>query len=178
MFRTESISKSNIHHLLSNSRRRHTIRYLQNNGGAVTVRELSEVVAAIETGESPPPRDIRETVYISLHQNHLPALDEQGVIEYDRQRKEVVPLPRTRDVRLYMEVVTRYGITWAEFYRYLGILGLLVTLAALIEVPLISRVAPLVWTSGFLALFAVSTVFQLWKERYSIVRRFFGFDDQ
>lgn len=174
VFKRPSIPETKIHYLLSNPRRRHTIQYLEDNRGPVTVRELSEAIAEIETGESPPPRDVRETVYISLHQNHLPALDDQGVIEYDRDRKEIIPLPRTRDIRLHMEVVTKYGITWAEFYRYLGILGLLVTVAALTDVPLFSELAPLLWTSAFLALFAVSTAFQLWKERHFITRRLLG----
>lgn len=167
-----TISQSNIHFLLSNPRRRHAIRYLENHPGTVTVRELSEAIAEIETGQSPAPRDVRETVYISLTQSHLPALDERGVIEFDGVNMQVVPLPRSRDVRLHMEVVTKYGITWAEYYRYLGILGLFVVVAALTDVPAISTVDPLLWTSGFLALFALSTAYQLWKERYAILRYF------
>lgn len=169
MFRP-TVSQSTIHYLLSNPRRRHAIRYMENHPGTVTVRELSEAIAEIETGQSPAPRTVRETVYISLTQSHLPALHEQGVIDFDISTKQVIPLPRTRDVRLHMEVVTKYGITWAEYYRYLGILGLFVVVAALTDFPGIALVDPLLWTSLFLALFALSTAYQLWKERYAILR--------
>lgn len=165
-----TISKSKIHFLLSNPRRRHTIQYLENNPGTVTVRELSVAIAEIETGESPPPTEVRESVYVSLSQNHLPALDEQGVIEYDDDENQVIPLPRSRDVRIYMEVVTRYGITWAEFYRYLGILGLFVVVGGLADLPGLSAFDPLLWASVFLGLFAIATTYQLWKDRYVILR--------
>jgi len=170
--RQRSIPESKIHYLLSSPRRCHALRYLEDNPGSTTLRELSEAVAAIEAGQSPPPRAVRERVYISLHQSHLPALDKQGVVEYDIERKEIRPLPGSRDVRLHMEVVTRYGITWAEYYRYLGILGLFVVVAGLAGLPLVSAVDPLLWASGFLALFALSTGCQFWKERYALLRWF------
>ena len=169
-FRRRSIPEWKIHHLLSSPRRRHAIDYLEANPGSTTLRELSEAVAEIETGQSPPPRAVRERVYISLHQSHLPALDKQGVVEYDLERKEIRPLPGSRDVRLHMEVVTRYGITWAEYYRYLGILGLFVVVAALAGLSPVARVDPLLWASGFLALFALSTGYQFWKGRYALLR--------
>ena len=69
-----------------------------------------------------------------------------------------------------MEVVTRYGITWSDYYRNLGILGLFVVVASLVDVPLVARVDPLLWASGFLAVFALSTAYQLWKARFGIIR--------
>jgi hypothetical protein len=173
VFRRPSIPESKIYYLLSNPRRRHAIRYLQRQPGTVTVRELSEAIAEIESGESPPPRNVRETVYTSLSQTHLPALEAQGVVEYDPANREVIPLSRTRAVRIYMEVVTRYGLTWAECYRYLGIIGLCLVVTSLAGVAPVSLVDPLLWASGFLALFALTTALQLWKDRFAIRRRFF-----
>lgn len=155
-----SIPDSTIHFILSSPRRRETLAFLSKSGSKTTVRELSEYVAVRETGENPPPRQVRETVYVSLIQTHLPALEEVGVIQYDHETKEVVPLERSRDLRVYMEVVTRFGITWDEYYRYLGVLALLVVLATQLSVPVVSAVDTLVWVTLFLVVFAASTAYQ------------------
>jgi hypothetical protein len=166
------LPETEIHHILSNPRRRKTLRYLSDNHGTISVRELSEEIAAAETGESPPPRDVRKAVYVSLHQTHLPLLDDKGVIDYDRSSKEVTLLDPARDIHLYMEVVTKYGITWAEFYRNLGVISLVTVTAAIVEIPAISMLDPLLWASLFLVLFAGSTVFHLWTRRWMLFRQF------
>jgi hypothetical protein len=74
-------------------------------------------------------------------------------------------------VNIYMEVVTKHGITWAEYYRGLGVLGLCAVVGALAQVPGLTAVDPLLWASSFLVLFAVSTAYQLWKSRWNIVRQ-------
>ena len=68
-----------IHDVLSNERRQKVLELLRDNGhdGSMTARELSERIAEHETGESPPPRNIRQSAYVSLHQTHLPKLDER-----------------------------------------------------------------------------------------------------
>lgn len=172
MFQRATLPESTVHFLLSSPRRRNTIRYLQARPGTVSLRELSEAVAEIETGESPPPRTVRETVYISLLQSHLPALVEEGIIAFDDETKEIRASSRTREIQLYLEVVTPYGITWAEYYRYLGIVGLLIVVGSLTELPVVSAIDPLLSTSAFLGLFAISTAFQLWKDRYSVLRQY------
>lgn len=160
MMRQQSVPESKIHFVLSNPRRRETLRFLANRSGRATVRELSEYIASTESGETPPPRQVRETVYVSLHQTHLPALDELGIIEYDMANKEITSLEPSRDLRVYMEVVTRFGITWDEYYRYLGVLGLLVIVAVEIGVPWIANGGALLWATVFLGVFAISTMYQ------------------
>ena len=95
----------------------------------MNVRELSEEVAARETGEDPPPRDKRQSVYVSLHQTHLPKLDDLGIVDYDNDSKEVALRDRVREIEVYMEVVPQYGLSWGEFYFGLGLLGLVTTVA-------------------------------------------------
>jgi len=71
--------------LLSNERRRFTLRYLRENGS--TPRgELAEELAAYENGK---PRDEitsqeRKRVDVSLFQSHLPRMEEHGVVESER----------------------------------------------------------------------------------------------
>jgi DNA-binding transcriptional ArsR family regulator len=170
LFRSQRLPEYEIHRILSNPRRREALRRLGSSPSRISVRDLSELVAAAETGEDPAPRDVRESVYISLHQTHLPRLHDLGILEYDRDLKEVELLDRARHVDLYMEVVTKHGITWAEYYRSLGICGLLTVVASEASVPLLSAVDPLLWASGFLALFAGSTAYQLWAHRWNVLR--------
>jgi hypothetical protein len=165
------LPETEIHHILSNTRRRKALQYLGNNHGAISVRELSEEIAAAETGESPPPRDVRKAVYVSLHQTHLPKLDDKGIVSYDRNRKEVTLLESAKDIHLYMEVVTKYGITWVEFYRNLGVVSLVTVTAALAGVPGVSWVDPLLWAVLFIGVFATSTVVHLWKRRWVLLRQ-------
>lgn len=130
------LQEGEIHDILRNDRRRLAITCLQDaEQNSLSVRELSEQVAALETGEEPPPRNKRQSVYVSLHQTHLPKLDSHGIVNYDSDSKLVSLGERVREVEVYMEVVPRYGLSWGEFYFGLGLLGMLVTLAVLLGVP-------------------------------------------
>lgn len=50
-------------------------------GGTLTARELSERIIAEETGESPPPRNIRQSAYVELHETQLLKLDDLEIVE-------------------------------------------------------------------------------------------------
>jgi hypothetical protein len=169
-YRTLSLPTHDIHHVLSNERRCEALTYITESSGRITVRDLSERIAASEAGQYPAPRNVRQAVYVSLHQHHLPAMHRRGIIDYDTDRKLVQPLAAARDVELYMEITTKHGITWAEYYRLLGVVGLLLVVAASLGVPLVSAVPSLLWASVFLAAFSVSTAYQYWKHRHAIVR--------
>jgi hypothetical protein len=170
MFNTDTLSEGTIYEILANRRRRETIRHLtvESSGEATTLHDLSQEIAARETGESPPPRGARESVYNSLHQTHLPKLEELGVVDYDRDAREVHPSEHARDVDKYMEVVTSHGVTWSEVYRSLGVASLTLVLWSLVGLPVVSAVDPMLWTSGSLALFAVLVTYQLWSNRWYI----------
>ena len=151
----ESLEASQIHDILRNDRRRLAIKCLRENSGMLTVRDLSEDVATRETGESPAPRDKRRSVYVSLHQTHLPKLNDLGIVSYDTDSKEVRLRDRAAEITTYMEVVPRYGITWAEYYLILGILGFGTVLSASIGTPLLGAVgAPAVAATYLLILVA------------------------
>lgn len=160
------LPETEIHDLLRNERRQQVIKHLQDTVGKTTLRDLAEAIAEHETGESPPPRNVRNSVYNSLHQTHLPKLDGRGIIEYDPDRKTIRLTDDARSVDVYMEVVTPYGITLSEYYSLLGTLSLFVVLASLIEIPIVSAVDPVLWVSLFLVAFAVSIGHQLWTDRW------------
>lgn len=91
-----TISKDVVFHLLQNSRRRAILRYLiERDEDVLSMREVSEQVAAWEndTTVAGLSSDARQRVYIALYQSHLPKLHDSGVIEYDRDRGTLSPLP-------------------------------------------------------------------------------------
>jgi len=137
-----------------------------------TLRQLAEAIAEAETGESPPPKNIRNSVYNSLHQTHLPKLDRCGVVEYESNRKTIRLTEDARRVEIYMEIVTPYGITWSEYYSMLGTLSLLVVLAALLDVPGIAALDPILWIVLFLGVFGASIGYQLWSNRWIYLNTF------
>ena len=172
-FHKPTLPEYDIHHVLSNPRRCEALEHITASPEPIALRELSEVVAAAEADEYPAPRAVREAVYVSLHQHHLPALHRRGIVNYDQDRKLIEPLAGARDVELYMEVVTKHGITWAEYYRLLGVATLVLVVVASLNVPLLSAVPGFLWASIGLGVFALSTAYQFWKNRRAILRSFF-----
>jgi predicted transcriptional regulator len=156
-----TLEEGEIHDVLRNDRRRLTLEALREEDGQSTVRDLSEVVAARETGEDPPPRDKRQSVYVSLHQTHLPKLDELGIIEYDGDSKEVTLQQKVEEVEVYMEVVPEYGLSWAEAYFGLALLGLLTAVAAVIGVPGISSVSLTYLVIGYFLLQLIASAYHV-----------------
>lgn len=174
VFAPTELSETDIHHVLSNPRRRATIRCLKDGGGLVSLGGLAQQIAATESGEHPPPRRARESVYNTLHQTHLPLLHDLGVVTYDRDQRAVELRPEARQLTSYMDVVTKYGITWGELYRAVGVAGLLGVVATEAQVPVLAAVDSLLWATGGLAVLAVTGAAQLWSNR-SAIRRAFGF---
>jgi hypothetical protein len=54
------------------------------------------------------------------------------------------------------------GVTWGEYYRALGILGLCAVVGSLASLPGLAALDPLVFATVALTLFALSTVYQLY----------------
>jgi hypothetical protein len=172
----QSLPESDIYHLFSNFRRREVMTILWGNPAQISLRELSELIAEAEADQSPAPRPLRESVYNALHRTHLPKLDECGLVRYDPDRKHVRPVPESRRYRRYMDVDSPIGLSWGEYYRGLGIVGLVATVASLAEVTPLDGVDPLIYSSGTLGIFAFSTLYQLVKSprRRSVREYLFG----
>ncbi|WP_228546099.1 DUF7344 domain-containing protein [Halegenticoccus tardaugens] len=169
-----ALESTEIHDVLRNARRRRVLERLNESGGSETVRELSEHVAGIEAGETPPPRNVRQSVYVSLHQTHLPKLDDLGIVSYDSDAKEVALAQHADEVTVYLEVVPKYGISWGEYYLGLGLLGLLVLLAESFGVPVIGGIDPTVLSGGFFSLIIVSSAYHITTQQCSLFHRLRG----
>jgi hypothetical protein len=170
--RSESLEAVEIHDVLSNERRQMVIDKLRESGGTMSARKLSEHIAECETGESPPPRNIRQSAYVSLHQTHLPKLDDLGIVEYDESDKTVtLDETASREVGIYMETVPEYGISWSEYYIGLSVLGVLILVATRVGAPVISSVGTAVWMGMILTLIGGSAVYQTIQQGSSIRHR-------
>lgn len=159
--RGDPLSETTIHHILQNERRHQVLKYLFERESTVSLRDLSEWIAEAEA-DGTPPSEIRDSVYVSLHQNHLPRLDEAGVIEYDKDRKLISLQPEAQSVEVYMRVFTRFGITWSTYYMSLAIVSLLVIVGADLGVPGLALVDPLIWAILGLLVIGVSGAYQYW----------------
>jgi hypothetical protein len=168
MSRSQPVSEGLAHNMLRNGRRRRAIKYLRRHHGTATLSELAEQIAIYETGESPPPENLRESVYISLHQTHLPKLDENGFLDYDPDAKTVTLRRRTWRLEKYMDLDFGFGVTWLNYYRGL----LIAALVAIIAFETVGRggVSPPAGLVAvvFLAVAIVSMVVQLWTRRWLI----------
>jgi len=161
MFQRITIPESDVYYLLSNERRREALSVLWEFDDELTLRALSERIASIESEMTPAPRPLRESVYNALHQTHLPKLASYGLVEYDPDRKLVRSNPESRSLAQYMDTVTPIGVSWGEYYRALGIVALCAVVASLSDLPPFEVIDPLIFATTALALFALSTVYQL-----------------
>lgn len=116
------IEAGDIHEVLSNERRQLTIQFLNEEGETMSVRELSERIAAFESGEDPPPRNIRQSAYVALHQVHLPKLDNLNVVEYNDASKTVSLSSSAKRVSSYMDKSSH--TTTGEPYIVIAVVGL------------------------------------------------------
>jgi len=158
----EQLDETDIYEVLSSERRRIAIDYLRNNPNPVDVNELAENVAAEEQGESPPPKDARKAVYVSLHQTHLPKLDELNIAEYDTENKQVSLSESFRDVAIYMEVVPSQGLelSWSEYYLAIGLIGLATAFATITDAPLVSGFSATNWLVFYTVVLTLSALYQ------------------
>ncbi len=85
------LSDDEVFEILYSSLRRDLITYLQEQGGTSTVSDIAEYLAAKENDTTVHQLSSydRKRVYIGLYQNHLPKMDDLGVIDYDKNRGTV-----------------------------------------------------------------------------------------
>lgn len=168
------LGEEQIHDVLSNERRRHTLEVLKRERSSVDLRTLAERIAEAETGESPAPKSVRHSIYNSLHQTHLPKLDELGIVDYDKNRKTIGLREEAKTVDLYMEVLTPYGITWSTYYRSLSVLVLITVIADDVDALFLPGDYPVLIASIGLVLIALSTAYQLWSNEWIQIRGSLG----
>lgn len=83
--RDTTLSKTQVFDVLRNSRRRTAVACLRDNGGTMSVTDLSTCVAAEEydVAEEEVSAEQYKRVYTGLYQCHLERADELGVVDFD-----------------------------------------------------------------------------------------------
>ena len=94
------MNTQDAHEILANADRRHILTELSDNDGYTTISDLATLLAAhsetrVETDSA------LENAKIRLMHNHLPRLEDHGIIEYDNRNGAVVlTLSETRTALL------------------------------------------------------------------------------
>ncbi|QHS18178.1 hypothetical protein GWK26_14005 [haloarchaeon 3A1-DGR] len=138
-----ALPKDTVFSMLSNRRRRRVIEHLSTaEDGQMTIRDLSEVIAAEENDVSR--REVtykqRKRVYTSLYQIHLPTLDDNGIVEYEKRSGVVELAPTAKDCTVYLESISDGQLSWREYWLGLAaVSAAFVTTATLGYLPYFSQ---------------------------------------
>ncbi|WP_267640723.1 DUF7344 domain-containing protein [Haloarchaeobius amylolyticus] len=127
------VSEDELFDVLSNQRRRYAVHVLkQEEQAAIDIGPMARQIAAWENDVELSQVDYseRKRVYTALQQQHLPRMDEAGVVEFDKDRGVVEPTAALADVDLYLDVVRGKEMPWNEYY--LGLSGVAVALTAVV----------------------------------------------
>lgn len=159
------LREDEVFDVLSNERRRYAYRYLDEHpGDTVSLRELTDHVAACEYGK--PPRELtseeRNRVSTALNQFHLPKMDECGFVEFDSLRKETRLTEDARDLNVYLDVVPGPDVPWAVYYVGLGGLHTALLGGVLLGAPGLSLVPSEGWLVFVVATLVASALAHLW----------------
>lgn len=129
---TRALSRDDVFTVLYNRRRRNVITYLRENDGTATVSDLAEYIAAKEndTTVQQLSSSERKCVYVGLYQNHLPMMNDVGVVDYDKDRGTVELLDCMDQLEPYLDAATdardhRANIAWPVGLAAVLLLGAL-----------------------------------------------------
>jgi len=105
----DPLHKDTVYHLLQNERRRLALRYLREIEPETDLGEMAVQVAAWEndTTTGAVTSDMRQRVYIALYQSHLPKLADEGVLDYDKDRKRISRRPAAAQLDRYLTLDER-----------------------------------------------------------------------
>jgi hypothetical protein len=123
-----SSEKGEIFELLSNHRRRYTIRFCKENGSA-TLGELAEHIAALEQNKALAEisSSERKRVYTSLQQTHLHRLEDAGMIQYDGDTIELTD--QAKKLEVYLDIVPEGSVPWSVYYLGVSVIAVVIVAA-------------------------------------------------
>ncbi len=102
--RSAALPRDLVFDLLSVTRRRMLLRYLDENEGTAPLGELSREIAAEENDV--PVAQVsskqRKRVYVGLYQSHVPKMEDAGVVDYDNQSGAVELGPNATELFPYL----------------------------------------------------------------------------
>lgn len=153
----ETLSRDTVFSTLSNERRRYVLQYLRAHPGErVRIRDLATQIAAWENDVSVDDLvyNQRKCVYTSLHQTHLPKMNDFGIVDYDRDRGLITATPLASDLDTYLDGTTD-DFPWGPFYLGLSSISLLLVGVAWAGVLPFDGLPPLAYAALVSITFAV-----------------------
>ena len=166
---TVELSRDEIFDVLCNQRRRLVLQALGDHPEGLSLRELSELVAARECETTPGAvtTDQRKRTYISLYQTHIPKMDRLGVVEVDGQGHTVRLTDAVSQFDVYLEVVPPRGISWSTYYGGLAGFGLVLAAALAAGAHPLTELPGVVYLTFFSLVLAVSAAVNTLENRRS-----------
>jgi hypothetical protein len=150
-------TEQEVFDILSNRRRRYALYALFDDDTA-TIGSLAEQIAAWEN--DCPVAEVRPTgrkhVYTALQQSHLPKLERNGLISFDRESGRVRPTDVVEEMDIYLEIVGEEQLSWDQYYLGLSAVSAGIVAAVWLDLPPFGSLSPLLWMTLVVGLFAVS----------------------
>ena len=81
------LSTAAVHELLAHRRRHTIVRLLEDGVDPIPCSDLVELI--VDREHDSPTAEDRYHVLVGLHHNHLPRLDDAGVIDYDHDHRTI-----------------------------------------------------------------------------------------
>ncbi|RQG91611.1 ArsR family transcriptional regulator [Natrarchaeobius halalkaliphilus] len=159
--RSDSLAESEVFHILGNDRRRAIVQLLARETGQVDVSDIATEIASRESDSSSVPSNLYKSVYVSLQQTHLPQLEEDAVIEYDSDAKTITAGPNFESVLRYINGHDDQYSTILWIHLTVCVIGLLVIALAGPNLPVVSRIDPVLSSVLVLLAVAMSSLYRL-----------------
>jgi len=98
------LTQDTVFEILSNSRRRFMLSYLNEHDGPVDLMDLANEIAAWENDTTVDQLTDKQSkrVYVSVYQTHVPKLVSTGLIEYDSDSGLIELSDRAEEIDRYM----------------------------------------------------------------------------
>lgn len=141
----EELSDDDVFEVLYNRRRRDVLSYLCENDGRATQGELAEYIAAKENDTVVQRLSSyeRKRVYVGLYQNHLPMMDDVGVIDYNKNRGTVRLTESATPLEPYLDEIDEPDLRRPKGAGAVALAG--VILLGVLEVGTLNAAPTLLW---------------------------------
>jgi len=134
------LTQDTVFEILSNSRRRFMLSYLNEHDGPVDLMELANEIAAWENETTVDELTDKQSkrVYVSVYQTHVPKLEATGLIDYDSDSGLIELSERASEIDRYMpdEESER---PWHRYYVGLAIASAVFYGAVALGVPVLEQ---------------------------------------
>lgn len=162
-----SLPSDSVYIALADKRRRYTLHYLKQRSEPVTLRELSEQVAAWENHKKIEEltSQERKRVYIALYQSHLNTLDDQGLVDYDENAGTVALTEAFADNDIYLEIVPKESVPWSLYYLGLTAANAMILSLVWVGIEPFDALPASGWVGLVLIAFGISAIVQTYANR-------------